>query len=167
MNLYFKLHCNYPDYVIPTYFVFLCSPFRVLDPTVRMRLLVKLRNPSLFCLRDLKKLNWAYGNNKFRRLVYIYTYVGTLCNEIMKLFRNFFLWYYSRNEFMALDMKYKSVNLGQGKPNFSPPDYILQTLTDVTNSNDTALQQYSDIRVSFNGFINVIRDLKIHRRYVL
>lgn len=62
---------------------------------------------------------------------------------------------------MVMDMKYKSVNLGQGKPNFSPPDYILQTLTDVAKSNDM-LHQYSDIRVSFNDLISTLSASKMN-----
>ena len=47
-----------------------------------------------------------------------------------------------RVEFIALNLEYKPLNLGQGLPDDLVPDYIPKTIVDVVKE-DTPLHQYT------------------------
>ncbi|XP_028664863.1 kynurenine--oxoglutarate transaminase 1 isoform X2 [Erpetoichthys calabaricus] len=46
-------------------------------------------------------------------------------------------------EFTEMAAKYKSVDLGQGFPNFSPPDFVRQAFSDVVSGEDCLMHQYT------------------------
>lgn len=48
----------------------------------------------------------------------------------------------SRVEYIALALKYKPLNLGQGFPDYAPPNYVTKALTDVASGNHL-LNQYT------------------------
>ncbi|XP_039618488.1 kynurenine--oxoglutarate transaminase 1-like isoform X3 [Polypterus senegalus] len=46
-------------------------------------------------------------------------------------------------EFTKMAADYKPVNLGQGFPNFSPPDFVRQAFSDVVSGEDCLMHQYT------------------------
>ncbi|XP_077161248.1 kynurenine--oxoglutarate transaminase 1 isoform X1 [Paroedura picta] len=46
-------------------------------------------------------------------------------------------------EFVKLASTYKTVNLGQGFPNFPPPDFVREAFVEAISSNDTMIHQYT------------------------
>ncbi|XP_067644715.1 kynurenine aminotransferase isoform X2 [Eurosta solidaginis] len=47
------------------------------------------------------------------------------------------------NEYIALAMQYKPLNLGQGFPDELPPSYVTDALADIAHSDNPLLQQYT------------------------
>lgn len=48
-----------------------------------------------------------------------------------------------RNEYIALAMKYKPLNLGQGFPDDEAPEHVTKALVDVAGDPNPLLQQYT------------------------
>ncbi|XP_037956045.1 kynurenine--oxoglutarate transaminase 3 isoform X2 [Teleopsis dalmanni] len=47
------------------------------------------------------------------------------------------------NEYIALAMQYKPLNLGQGFPDEAPPSYVMDALADIAKSENPMMQQYT------------------------
>ena len=48
-----------------------------------------------------------------------------------------------RNEYIALAMQYKPLNLGQGFPDDAAPEYVTKALADIAQDENPLLHQYT------------------------
>lgn len=55
-----------------------------------------------------------------------------------------------RNEYIALAMEYKPLNLGQGFPDDAAPEYVTDALAAIAKDENPLLQQYT------RGFVSSI-----------
>ncbi|GAU97468.1 hypothetical protein RvY_08754-2 [Ramazzottius varieornatus] len=68
-------------------------------------------------------------------------------------------------EYTGLAAQHKAVNLGQGFPDFPPPEYVTKALAEATNGKNTLLNQYTR-GYGHPRLVNVIAEVfsKVHNR---
>lgn len=62
------------------------------------------------------------------------------------------------NEYIALAMQYKPLNLGQGFPDDAAPSYVTNALAEIAKDTNPLLQQYT--RGNVGDHSNLLFDLK-------
>lgn len=71
------------------------------------------------------------------------------------------LLFVARVEFVRLSKEYDVVNLGQGFPDFSPPDFAVQAFQQAT-SGDFMLNQYT---MAFVSLLRLLKGMKNRHQY--
>ncbi|XP_063000555.1 kynurenine--oxoglutarate transaminase 1 isoform X2 [Elgaria multicarinata webbii] len=97
---------------------------------------LRLQTTSGLCLvRDLLRRNSPFGFSLYPSKAKMSKAVPA--RRLEGLDKNIWV------EFASLAATYKAVNLGQGFPNFPPPDFVREALVEVVGGNDTSIHQYT------------------------